>query len=125
MKKDKMYGFRFLRFVLGIIFKLYYNPKIVSTYKVLDSDLEKVIKLIEENNFPAWSTLPIDNTFMAMDMPSSTFYLEYSNNTFEISFNSLMDDNETKTFNDFYKFVTSLMKEDNLIKREEINKENE
>ncbi len=30
MKKDKMYGFRFLRFVLGIIFKLYYNPKIVN-----------------------------------------------------------------------------------------------
>lgn len=101
----------------------YHMPKIISTYKVLDSDLEKVIKLIEENNFPAWSTLPIDNTFMAMDMPSSTFYLEYSNNTFEISFNSLMDDNETKIFNDFYKFVTSLMKEDNLIKREEINNE--
>ena len=30
MKKDKMYGFRFFRFVLGIIFKLYYNPKIVN-----------------------------------------------------------------------------------------------
>lgn len=30
MKKDKMYGFRFLKFILGIIFKLYYNPKIVN-----------------------------------------------------------------------------------------------
>ena len=30
MKKDKMYGFRFFKFILGIIFKLYYNPKIVN-----------------------------------------------------------------------------------------------
>ena len=101
----------------------YYNPKIVSTYKVLDEDIEKVINMIKENNFPAWSSLPIDNTFMATDMPSSTFYLEYSNNTFEISFNSLMDDEEIKIFNDFYKYVTSFMKEENLLKREEINDE--
>ncbi len=66
----------------------YYNTKIVSTYKVLDEDIEKVVNMIKENNFPAWSSLPIDNTFMATDMPSSTFYLEYSNNTFEISYNS-------------------------------------
>lgn len=101
----------------------YYNPKIVSTYKVLDEDIEKAINMIKENNFPAWSSLPIDNTFIATDMPSSTFYLEYSNNTFEISFNSLMDEIEIKIFNDFYKFVTSLMKEENLLKREEINDE--
>lgn len=29
MKKNKMYGFRFLRFVLAPIFKLYYNPTII------------------------------------------------------------------------------------------------
>ena len=29
MKKNKMYGFRFLRFILAPIFKLYYNPTII------------------------------------------------------------------------------------------------
>lgn len=29
MAKDKMYGFRFLKAVLGSIFKLYYNPKFI------------------------------------------------------------------------------------------------
>lgn len=29
MAKDKMYGFRFLKAVLGIFFKLYYNPKFI------------------------------------------------------------------------------------------------
>ena len=29
MKKDKMYMYRFLKPVLGLIFKLYYNPTII------------------------------------------------------------------------------------------------
>ena len=29
MKKDKMYGFRLMKPILGTLFKLYYNPKII------------------------------------------------------------------------------------------------
>ena len=35
--KDKMYGFRFLKFVLGPIFKLYYNPKIIGKENIPES----------------------------------------------------------------------------------------
>ncbi len=35
MKKDKMYMYRFLKPVLGLIFKLYYNPKIIGKENIL------------------------------------------------------------------------------------------
>ncbi len=35
MKKDKMYMYRFLKPVLGLIFKLYYNPKIIGEENIL------------------------------------------------------------------------------------------
>lgn len=35
--KDKMYGFRFLKFVLGPIFKLYYNPTIIGKENIPES----------------------------------------------------------------------------------------
>ena len=34
MAKDKMYGFRFLKAVLGSIFKLYYNPKFIGAENI-------------------------------------------------------------------------------------------
>lgn len=34
---DKMYGFRFLRFILGPIFKLYYNPTIIGKENIPES----------------------------------------------------------------------------------------
>lgn len=33
-KKDKMYGFRFLKAILGSIFKLYYNPKFIGAENI-------------------------------------------------------------------------------------------
>ena len=35
MKKDKMYMYRFLKPVLGLIFKLYYNPTIIGKENIL------------------------------------------------------------------------------------------
>ena len=35
-KKDKMYGFRFLKALLGSIFKLYYNPKFIGAENIPD-----------------------------------------------------------------------------------------
>ena len=34
MKKGKMYMYRFLKPVLGLIFKLYYNPKIIGNERI-------------------------------------------------------------------------------------------
>jgi hypothetical protein len=93
----------------------YSSPTEFKKYKVSSKDINKIKEMIEKYNFPAWSKIDVDKTFIAYDAPSRNFVLTYKNKSFRMSYNIYMTDEERKIFYDFRDFIGSLLKEENSI----------
>ena len=105
--------------------KTFHNSvNVRNIYKVLDKDIEDVKKIIIDNNMFAWSEVPVNRMFLAMDMPSNNMNIYTDNYNFTISYNIFMDDEENKIFNDLRSLVRSFIKKENLISNETINNSN-
>ena len=106
--------------ILEVVDQAFHDgPITIQKYQVSEEDLNHVKELVLKYNFPAWKDIPINTRFIAYDVPSTTFYLQYSNRFFSISCSIDMTDEERKIFFDFKDFVFSFIQEKNLISTEE------
>lgn len=89
-------------------------------YKV-DEDTSKEIKEgIIENNLRAWSELPINNSMIAYDAPSSSVYLKFEEKTVYINTLVYMNDEESEIFKKYRYALGDLQIEENKISEEVI-----
>ena len=93
----------------------HHSDEITKRYTIEDKELNKIKSMIEEYNFPAWSEIDVDRTFIAFDAPSRTFALRYTNNNYVFDYNIYMDEEERNVFYNFREYVGSLIKEERLI----------
>lgn len=106
--------------------KIIHNSSNVrKVYKVSNKDIEKIKKIIIENNMFAWSEVPVNRPFFKFYTPSNNMNIDTSKYKFTISYDIFMDLEENKIFNDLRSLVHSFIKDENLISNEVINDNNE
>ena len=91
-----------------------------TVYKVDDDKVQELKKVLIDNNFGAWNHLPVNNSMMAWDAPTSTVYLKYEKNT--VSFPTLiyMNEEETNLYRQIMDTIKSFFQKENIIKEEVI-----
>ena len=98
----------------------HHGPETKKVYKV---DVDKVNELknkIIDNNVCAWAELPINNSMIAYDAPTSALSLRYEEQSFGISSMVCMTDEEFKIFSELRDSLALLQIDDNLISDEVI-----
>ena len=105
--------------------KTFHNSSNVrKVYKVSNKDIEKIKKIIIENNMFAWSEVPVNKPFLKFYTPSNNMNIDTEKYKFTISYDIFMDLEENKIFNDLRSLVHSFIKDENLISNEVINDNN-
>ena len=102
----------------------HFDPIEIKKYTILDEELKKIEDLIKQYNFPAWSRVDVDRTYIAYDAPTRSFNLTYSNGTYRIPYLIYMNKEESEIFYNFGEVVCSLRKEENLVLKKVINNTN-
>lgn len=98
-------------------------PVQVKEYKITKENVEKIIELIEKDNFVAWDGLPLDSEHIALDAPSKHITLTYDNSNigleklkwYNISYDTQIPQDGYKLLNEFTNYIFSLKIDDNLI----------
>lgn len=81
--------------------------------------IDKIKKLINENNMSAWKEIPCDRSLIAMDAPTSSFTIRFEDGSVNISTLINMDDEERAIYMEVLDLVNSLKDEKKLISDEE------
>ena len=103
--------------------KWHHGEKIKKVYSIDDSTLEEIKRIVLENNMAVWSELPADFRLRAMDAPTSSMGIRFSELSTSISTIVSMDDEEREIFGNLRDLVYSSIKEENLISEEEVKDE--
>ncbi len=98
----------------------HHSDRVTKVYKVNDEIIEKVKEIVIENNMASWSELPADFSLRAMDAPSSSMNLTYTNLSSSISTIVSMDDEEREIFRDVSNLVYSSIQDENLLSEKKV-----
>lgn len=96
----------------------HHDDTVIRKYRADDKLLNKILKVIDENNLGAWSEIPIDRSKMAYDMESSTMSLRYEQTEVVISLLIYMDEEENKVFFNLRDLIYSIANDNTLISEE-------
>ncbi len=96
----------------------YSEPLKVKEYSV--SNIDKILKMIDEYNLPAWKVLPINPSNIVFDAAIKTIIFSYEKDNkieyYNIDFNMEIEQFGRDILNDFLKEFFLLKNKDNLIK---------
>ena len=70
----------------------HHGNRIKTIYSIDDESLNKIIKLIKDNNICAWSNIPVYNFYRALDAPSVTTRFHFEKDTVSIDSLANIDD---------------------------------
>ena len=96
----------------------YSEPLKVKEYKV--SNIDKILKIIDEYNLPAWKVLPINPSNIILDAAIKTIIFSYEKDNkieyYNIDFNMEIEQFGKDILNEFLKEFFLLKNKDNLVK---------
>ncbi len=96
----------------------HHAPKTTNVYKVDDDTIDKIKKIIIDNNMGVWNEIPINNLFIAMDAPTSSMCLKYEKKSVSMSSLINTDHEETQIYMKLQELVYSSIKKENIISEE-------
>lgn len=89
-------------------------------YKVDEKKAQELKKILVDNNFGAWNTLPINSAFIAYDAPTSSMNLRYEKSSISIPSLIYTDKEESALYMSVREMIKSFMQQENIIKEEVI-----
>ena len=93
----------------------HHAPKIEKVYITDESVLDKISKLIIDNNLASWNDIPVNNYFIAYDAPTSNMYITFEKKSISISGIAMLTDEENEIYRNIRDLVFSFADDKNLI----------
>lgn len=84
-------------------------------YRVDEDKIKEIKNILIENNFRAWSEIPVDKSMIAYDAPTSSVYLRFEQKTVSFSTLIYMNQEEKEIFSELRKMINSLAIKENII----------
>ncbi len=91
----------------------HHGPRIKKIYRVEEENAKEIKKILIDNNFRAWSEVPVDNSLFAYDAPSCTMTLTFEKKSVTFSVRIYMTEEEMKIYNELREKINLLIKEEN------------
>ena len=102
----------------------HHAPRTTKVYEADDETIDKIKTIILDNNMRAWSEIPVNRMFMAMDAPTSSMSLRFEQQPVSMSSLINTDHEETQIYINLKELVYSIIKTGKLISEGTTENEN-
>ena len=95
----------------------HHGKKTKTIYKADKKEVEKIKKIITDNNLAVWNELPVDQSII-FDAPTSSIYLKYEKVSVSISTRVILDKEEMDLLHEVNTMIASFIDDKNKISEE-------